>query len=494
MLQWPRALLRLAFGLLFAWVGCGQAIAATTVELAWDPVADARVAAYEVHYGASSGQYTDHVEAIIPSASLPAPVAGEILYYSVRACDATRKRCSGFSNEVSSAASGAPPSADFHVNQNTGYAPLTVLFTDSSSGDITNRHWELGDGTVVQDGTLVTHTYTEPGTYSVRLTVEGPGGSDVHERIDYVQVLEPLSQPDVNDSGSGDPSADNWTAEDPLPDTESFLEFGELMVDHEWQWVGFERRFDDPVVVVTAPSGNGVNGTTVRVNRVGPDGFYVRLKEWDYHDGWHVAERLAYLVLERGRHQLSNGAWVEAGTLDTDATQRFEPVAFASPFETVPVVLAGVVTDNGYDAVTTRLRSIDQLGFEVKLQEQEANPAWHMTETLTYVAWEPSAGMVDGYRFEVGRTLEVVDHQRHGLTFDNTFAAASMFLVHMQTTQGADTANLRWSASEEAGFEVWVAEEQSVDQEVWHLPEVVGYLAVEDTLASPDGGEGTGIN
>ena len=498
-LQWPRVLLRLALGLLAICAASGQAMAGATLELAWDPVVDSRVAVYEVHFGAASGQYTDHVEAILPSASLPAPAAGEVLYYAVRACDAARALCSGFSNEVTRAATGTL-SAGFRDSQESGYAPLTVLFTDESSGDITGRHWELGDSTLVQDGTQVTHTYTQPGIYSVRLTVDGPSGSDVYERVDYVQVLEPLPGTDVRDSGSGsgsgsgDSSDDNRTAEDPVADAGPVLEFGEIGVDHQWQWVGLKRSFDDPVVVVTAPSGNGVNGTTVRVAGVRPDGFYVRLQEWGYLDGWHVTERLAYLVLERGRHQLGNGAWVEAGTFDTDATQRFEPVDFSAPFETAPVILASVITVNGTDAVTTRLNAIDEFGFKVVLQEQEYNAFGHAAETLSYVAWEPSAGMVDGYRFEVGRTPRVVDHRRHGLVFDTDFSTMPMLLAHLQTMHGYDTANLRWSASEEAGLGVWVAEERSADEEVLHIPEVVGYLAVEDTLASPDGGEGAGIN
>jgi len=491
-LKCPHALLRVALGLLAAWI-CGQAVAATTVELAWDPVADARVAAYEVHYGASSGQYTDHVEAITPSASLPAPAAGRVLYYAVRACDATRTLCSDFSNEVSRAAI-APPSAGFHVSQDSGYAPLTVLFTDDSSGDITSREWVLGDGTVVQDGAQVAHTYTEPGVYSVRLTVEGPGGSDVYERVDYVHVLEPLPGTGVGDSGSGsgsgadsgsgDSSSDNQPAEDPLVADNPVLEFGEVAVDHRWQWVGLERSFEDPVVVVTAPSGIGGDGTIVRVAEVSPEGFYLRLQEWGYLDGWHVAERVGYLVLERGRHQLSNGAWVEAGTLDTDATQRFESVVFEAPFETAPVVLAGVITVNGVEAVTTRLHAVDEFGFKVLLQEQENNALGHMTETLSYVAWEPSAGMVDGYRFEVGRTPRVVDHRPQGLVLDSAFASEPMFLANIQTFYGYDTAGLRWRGSQEAGLEVWVAEDRSADNEVLHAPEVVGYLVVEDTHSS----------
>jgi|GEM_PF-4460160 len=69
------------------------------------------------------------------------------------------------------------PTAAFTANPTSGTAPLTVSFTDNSTGNITSWQWSFGDG-----GTSTTqsptHTYNNPGTYTVTLTVSGPGGSD----------------------------------------------------------------------------------------------------------------------------------------------------------------------------------------------------------------------------------------------------------------------------------------------------------------------------
>src|SRR5215471_18925323 len=71
---------------------------------------------------------------------------------------------------------GPPPVANFSASPSSGQAPLAVTFTDSSSGGITTRMWNFGDGT---SGTTQspTHTYSTPGTYTVQLTVTGPNGS-----------------------------------------------------------------------------------------------------------------------------------------------------------------------------------------------------------------------------------------------------------------------------------------------------------------------------
>lgn len=68
------------------------------------------------------------------------------------------------------------PTADFTSNVTEGYSPLTVQFTDMSTGSPTSWSWDFGDGTTstVQNPT---HTYNEAGNYTVTLTVENSAGS-----------------------------------------------------------------------------------------------------------------------------------------------------------------------------------------------------------------------------------------------------------------------------------------------------------------------------
>src|SRR6185369_3304905 len=72
----------------------------------------------------------------------------------------------------------------------------------TSTGSITNRAWDFGDGTGTNtSATSVPHTYTAAGTYTVGLTVQGPGGS--HSLILSPTVLVTNPPPPVaNFTGS----------------------------------------------------------------------------------------------------------------------------------------------------------------------------------------------------------------------------------------------------------------------------------------------------
>ena len=69
----------------------------------------------------------------------------------------------------------------------------------------------------------------------------------------------------------------------------------------------------------------------------------------------------------------------------------------------------------------------------------------HGTAMVDYIAWEMSAGMVDGLLFEVNNTADVVTNQVYVLRFTASFATPPMFLAEMQTYDEDDLATLRWS-------------------------------------------------
>ena len=68
----------------------------------------------------------------------------------------------------SSSTSTASTVADFSASPLTGDAPLTVAFTDNSTGGPTSWAWDFGDGgtSALQDPT---HSYVVAGTYTVTL-------------------------------------------------------------------------------------------------------------------------------------------------------------------------------------------------------------------------------------------------------------------------------------------------------------------------------------
>ena len=72
----------------------------------------------------------------------------------------------------------------------TRFAPLTTDFTDlSTGGAITSWSWDFGDATT-STAQNPGHTYTAAGTYTVSLTVTGPGGADTAIQLDLVEVVQ----------------------------------------------------------------------------------------------------------------------------------------------------------------------------------------------------------------------------------------------------------------------------------------------------------------
>ncbi len=82
------------------------------------------------------------------------------------------------------------PVANFSGSPTSGTYPLTVQFTDLSTGAPTSWNWDFGDG-----GTSTSqnpsHQYQAAGSYTVSLTVSNTYGSDIETKSNYITVSEP---------------------------------------------------------------------------------------------------------------------------------------------------------------------------------------------------------------------------------------------------------------------------------------------------------------
>jgi PGF-pre-PGF domain-containing protein len=77
--------------------------------------------------------------------------------------------------------------AKFTSNVTLGIAPLTVSFTDVSTGSPTSWLWDFGDGTT-STAQNPEHTYNEMGGYTVNLTVNNSIGSSTTGTYGYIIV------------------------------------------------------------------------------------------------------------------------------------------------------------------------------------------------------------------------------------------------------------------------------------------------------------------
>jgi PKD repeat protein len=111
------------------------------------------------------------------------------------------------------------PTVAFTSDMTSGTAPLTVQFTDTSTGSPTSWSWDFGDG---QSSSIQNprHTYMTAGTYTVTLTAINADGSNVATKTNFISVnaaqtvtpLVPTYAITVARTATGS-SVDTWLAQ-----------------------------------------------------------------------------------------------------------------------------------------------------------------------------------------------------------------------------------------------------------------------------------------
>lgn len=82
------------------------------------------------------------------------------------------------------------PQARFSATHATGYAPLEVQFTDSSTGNIDAWQWDFdNNGTMDSAEQNPQYIYDAVGNYTVSLTVIGPDGNNTVTKTEFVRVV-----------------------------------------------------------------------------------------------------------------------------------------------------------------------------------------------------------------------------------------------------------------------------------------------------------------
>jgi PKD repeat protein len=119
-----------------------------------------------------------------------------------------------------------PVLADFVGDPTNGAAPLTVSFTNLSSG-ATSYSWDFGDGNT-STAANPANTYSNAGSYTVTLTAGGAGGTNSLTRSNYIVVTNP--PPPVLADFVGDPT--NGAA----PLTVSFTNLSSGAASYSWDF------------------------------------------------------------------------------------------------------------------------------------------------------------------------------------------------------------------------------------------------------------------
>lgn len=120
---------------------------------------------------------------------------------------------------------------------------------------------------------------------------------------------------------------------------------------------------------------NGGDPSHIRLRNVTSAGVEFQIEEWDYLDQSHLAETMAYIVLEQGEFILAAGRRLQVGMVT--ASHVWWQVDFLDMGGT-PVVFSQGQTYMGGEAVVTRQRNVGPGGFDLCLQKEEAKGSLHI--------------------------------------------------------------------------------------------------------------------
>lgn len=338
---------------------------------------------------------------------------------------------------------------------------------------------------------LFINSLTSGESSNLRLALLSPGLTEVATGIDSVSFTAPAAGTyylRVSSLGtSGEYFVERVATQAPSLETGSIPRVG---VDNVR--VSFNRTFVDPVVILSPATTLTNEPMLASVSNVGPNGFDVRLINWNFFSEDEVFENLSYFVIEKGVTVLPDGSKLIAGVANVSENS-FERQTFASPFSTVPVVLTSANLGFNDFLRSTRIRSASTTGFELTTQFPESAQALDDNVTpVHYLALEPGRYTFGDWTFEAGFTPTMVSHLPLAFNFQLPFPTAPTLLANIQTNNENDPAVLRMSNVSSSGATLFVSEEQTRDLEMNHAPEQVGYLALFRNSTIGTGGPGGG--
>lgn len=248
--------------------------------------------------------------------------------------------------------------------------------------------------------------------------------------------------------------------------------------------VNLTEPLTDPVFALSATN-NGGHQFVLRITGQTIDGngdttaFTFIIEEWEYLDGPHGTERINWLAIEEGVHVLPDGRVIEAGTslISSSAQNTGGSASFTAEFADPPIVLTSVMSENETTAVDSDPNNITASGFDLTLQEEQAQDGRHSAEIIGWIAIQAGGDATSGTANSYDGVDENVDVLDLGATFTN-----AVVLAETQTINGIDTATVAIESQSNTNVGVFIQEERSRDVETNHANETVGIVAFEDGL------------
>ncbi|MBN2426846.1 MAG: fibronectin type III domain-containing protein, partial [Deltaproteobacteria bacterium] len=470
-----RYFLQVIYVLAFLLFISAKTLPAKEITLSWEPSPSSGVTGYKVYYqGGSNVAPLTGTGAYLNGTQVDSPVdVGNVLtvtltgldddpLYSFAVTAYNDSTESAYSTIVTEEpAGGVVSDGDGAADEPQYSAP--VLNSVQANGSDFILQWSLPSGSetpsggydIYIDGTDTNSTYnTSLQTATVSGLSNGTHCFQIEAR--YVQ-LDPrqfsYSSEVCADSSIPDSDSDNDGSSSSTTSSEDQIEAGRVDIGSSWQTVTLNNIFSDPVVLVGPPTYRDAEAGLVRIRNVQSSSFEIQFSEWTYADGAHSTENVPYLVLESGRHEMSDGSVWEAGSFYLGDSGVMNGQNYLQGFSGAPRLLLTVQTcDDSAKPVVARARNVDSYGFDAGLFTQESLMGSHGQEAVGYLAVWKSDG--SGTVTVNGSTQS---YELSEIVVGSTFVAVDESAVKLE-------------------------EEQSADAEVSHVSEQVAVVQVGESL------------
>jgi len=200
------------------------------------------------------------------------------------------------------------PTASFTASPTSGAAPLTVSFTDTSTGGPTGWQWHFGDGGT-STAQSPSHVFDAAGTYTVQLTASNGGGSSTASTeisVDAAPAPPPPTGNLITNPGF-ETSTNGW-------DTAGYaaVTLERVAGGRSGSWAAKVTNTgttsvtntlnDAPNTVATSSAGTYTGSVWVRSDVAGAK-LYLRIRE--FQDKTKVSEKLVGVVLSTSWQQVT---------------------------------------------------------------------------------------------------------------------------------------------------------------------------------------------
>lgn len=374
---------------------------------------------------------------------------------------------------------GDGPQAVLKSDVTSGSAPLSVNFDGSESvdpdGGILSYAWDFGDGADAS-GPLASHTFTQPGTYQILLTV-----TDSQGRISTDTATITVNPP----VGTAPPVFHHGRVSN---------------VGAAWKTVALPYSYSDPVVIASVryPDAS-VQPVVTRVRNAAGSQFELRVQN-PGDQSLNGTYSVDYTVVEAGTYTLAaNGIKMEAVKVTSTKTNAkgawsTQEVRSYTNSYTAPVVLAQIMSANDtrwsvpWARGATKDNPPSPGALSVSKHVGEDTVKTRANEVIGYLVIEAGSGNLGGVAYQAGVSAPIVAGiaaapYSIALSIGSTPSTAVVSAAGMRGGDGGWP--VLFGANPLAAGVLGLAfdEDQITDSERSHGNEQVAYLALGDESA-----------